>query len=177
MGLNDIPVPFAGCNLGDFRQRWWDYLQDEKYQRKLVLVTVSIALLLDNMLYMVIVPIIPDYLRKIGAWETHTVDPEAASAQRSTITKIYHNASGDWRMTYTNVTRKINVNGIVIEYDGEDTGVGALFASKAAVQGLNSIALLKSQRTFQQAFQQSFYSSVGHPVVLKALLKSLLKFN
>ena len=37
-------------------------------------------------------------------------------------------------MTYTNVTRKINVNGIVIEYDGEDTGVGALFASKAAVQ-------------------------------------------
>ena len=23
------------------------------------------------MLYMVIVPIIPDYLRKIGAWETH----------------------------------------------------------------------------------------------------------
>lgn len=134
MGLNDIPVPFAGCSLGEFRQRWWDYLQDEKYQRKLVLVTVSIALLLDNMLYMVIVPIIPDYLRKIGAWDTHTIDPEAANAQRSTITKVYHNASGDWRMTYTNVTRKVNVNGIVIEYDGEDTGVGALFASKAAVQ-------------------------------------------
>ena len=88
MGLNDIPVPLAGCNLGEFRQRWWDYLQDEKYQRKLVLVTVSIALLLDNMLYMVIVPIIPDYLRKIGAWETHTIDPEAANAQRSTITKV-----------------------------------------------------------------------------------------
>ena len=34
-------------------------LQEPKYQRKLVLVTVSIALLLDNMLYMVIVPIIP----------------------------------------------------------------------------------------------------------------------
>ena len=50
MGLNDIPVPLAGCSLGEFRQRWWDYLQDEKYQRKLVLVTVSIALLLDNML-------------------------------------------------------------------------------------------------------------------------------
>ena len=25
------------------------------------------------MLYMVIVPIIPDYLRQIGAWETHEV--------------------------------------------------------------------------------------------------------
>ena len=34
-------------------------VQEPKYQRKLVLVTVSIALLLDNMLYMVIVPIIP----------------------------------------------------------------------------------------------------------------------
>lgn len=34
-------------------------------QRKLVLVIVCIALLLDNMLYMVIVPIIPDYLRYI----------------------------------------------------------------------------------------------------------------
>ena len=48
-------------------------VQEPQAQRKLVLVTVSIALLLDNMLYMVIVPIIPDYLRYIGAWETHTV--------------------------------------------------------------------------------------------------------
>ena len=46
---------------------------------------------------------------------------------------------------------------------------------------VNSIALLKSQQTFQQTFQQSFYSSVAHPVVLttmlKILLKSLLRFN
>ena len=40
-------------------------------------------------------------------------------------------------------------------------------------QGLNSIALLKSQQTFQQSFQ----SSVGHPVVLETLLKTLLKTN
>ena len=45
--------------IGEHRQEWWDALQQSKYQRKLVLVTVSIALLLDNMLYMVIVPIIP----------------------------------------------------------------------------------------------------------------------
>lgn len=38
-------------------------------QRKLILVIVSIALLLDNMLYMVIVPIIPDYLRYVGSWD------------------------------------------------------------------------------------------------------------
>ena len=40
-------------------------------------------------------------------------------------------------------------------------------------QEVNSIALLKSQQTFQQ----SFYSSVGHPVVLETLLKSLLRFQ
>merc|ERR1719458_1904776 len=54
------------------------------------------------MLYMVIVPIIPDYLRYIGAWETHKVDSQ--------------------------------VHGILIEYEGEDSGIGLLFASKAAVQ-------------------------------------------
>ena len=36
---------------------------------------------------------------------------------------------------------------------------------------VKSIALLKSQQTFQQ----SFYSSVGHPVGLENLLKSPLK--
>lgn len=131
MGLNDIRVPFIGKPLGEWRQEWWDSLQQSKYQRKLVLVTVSIALLLDNMLYMVIVPIIPDYLRKINAWDTH---PTNSWNQRGTIIKKYHNASGDFEFMSVNKTRKINVNGILIEYEGEDTGVGYLFASKAAVQ-------------------------------------------
>ena len=61
MGINDLHIPFlAGSKtIGEYRQEWWDSLQQSTYQRKLVLVTVSIALLLDNMLYMVIVPIIP----------------------------------------------------------------------------------------------------------------------
>ena len=33
-----------------------------------------------------------------------------------------------------NETRRINVNGILIEYEGEDAGIGYLFASKAAIQ-------------------------------------------
>ena len=45
------------------------------------------------------------------------------------------------------------------------------------VLGPNSIALLKSEQTFQQSCQQSFYSSVGHPVLLETLLKSLLRFE
>ena len=51
-------------------------------QRHLVLTIVCIALLLDNMLYMVIVPVIPDYLRKIGAYDTHIVGgPENVTYQ------------------------------------------------------------------------------------------------
>jgi hypothetical protein len=71
MGLNELRLPFMGGKpLGEVRQEWWDALQQPKYQRKLVLVTVSIALLLDNMLYMVIVPIIPGERR---AWIKGTV--------------------------------------------------------------------------------------------------------
>jgi hypothetical protein len=37
-------------------------------------------------------------------------------------------------VTYINQTKKINVGGILIEYEGEDSGIGLLFASKAAIQ-------------------------------------------
>lgn len=40
-------------------------IHEPKHQRNLVLIIVCIALLLDNMLYMVIVPIIPEHLHKI----------------------------------------------------------------------------------------------------------------
>ena len=64
MGLNELRIPGMDRTIGEYRQEWWDALQQSHYQRKLVLVTVSIALLLDNMLYMVIVPIIPGNLDK-----------------------------------------------------------------------------------------------------------------
>lgn len=54
--------------FGELKEIIWTKLQEPKAQRKLILVIVSIALLLDNMLYMVIVPIIPDYLKYIGAF-------------------------------------------------------------------------------------------------------------
>ena len=54
--------------------------------------------------------------------------------------------------------------------------VGDLGDAQPALE-VNSIALLKSQQTFQQTFPLSFYCSVGHPVVLKTLLKSLLRFQ
>ena len=46
-----------------------------------------------------------------------------------------------------------------------------------AHQGRNSIALLKSQQTFQQTFQQSFqYYRLSHTTI-KTLLKSPLRFQ
>ena len=61
---------------------------------------------------------------------------------------------------------------VLVEGEVEVEGEVALVAQEAQL-GVNSIALLKSQQTFQQ----SFYSSVGHPVVLETLLKSLLRFQ
>ncbi|KAG8252659.1 vesicular acetylcholine transporter [Homalodisca vitripennis] len=63
-----LNVPVVNLEVKEVKDIVWDKLQEPKSQRKLILVIVSIALLLDNMLYMVIVPIIPDYLRYIGAW-------------------------------------------------------------------------------------------------------------
>ena len=62
--------------------------------------------------------------------ETQTVKP----IRENIVHKHYHNATGDWDIVSINRTTKINVNGILIEYEGEDSGIGLLFASKAAVQ-------------------------------------------
>ena len=126
--IPDFNVPIKNKPLSEVRQEWWDWLQEPKAQRQLVLVTVSIALLLDNMLYMVIVPIIPDYLRYIGAWEEHKV----FKGPQNKMIKFYVNETGNYSVETT--TRKINVGGLLIEYEGEDTGIGYLFASKAAIQ-------------------------------------------
>ncbi|XP_046737813.1 vesicular acetylcholine transporter [Diprion similis] len=61
-------IPIINMEFGELKEVVWTKLQEPKSQRKLILVIVSIALLLDNMLYMVIVPIIPDYLKYVGAF-------------------------------------------------------------------------------------------------------------
>lgn len=66
--MASFTIPVLNLELGELKDLVWTKLQEPKSQRKLILVIVSIALLLDNMLYMVIVPIIPDYLRYVGAW-------------------------------------------------------------------------------------------------------------
>lgn len=106
----------------DWREQWTiikerilDKVEEPQVQRKLILFIVCCALLLDNMLYMVIVPIIPDYLRSIDAWSTYA---ENANWVRRNVS-----GSPKWE----------RVGGNLI-YEGEDSAVGFLFASKAIVQ-------------------------------------------
>jgi hypothetical protein len=54
----------------------------------------------------------------------------------SIFCSLNSNATGNYSVTYINQTKKINVGGILIEYEGEDSGIGLLFASKAAIQVL-----------------------------------------
>ncbi|KAK7004157.1 vesicular acetylcholine transporter-B [Biomphalaria glabrata] len=62
--MSSIVLSKCGDYMSIKWQRFQDKIRDPKSQRRLVLVIVCIALLLDNMLYMVIVPIIPNFLTK-----------------------------------------------------------------------------------------------------------------
>lgn len=93
----------------------WTKIQEPTMQRKLILVIVSIALLLDNMLYMVIVPIIPDYLRYIGAWGEEDQEEylESLKPRNASLPPITPHPR---------------------DHHGQDSATGVLFASKAIVQ-------------------------------------------
>ncbi|XP_023698119.1 probable vesicular acetylcholine transporter-A [Paramormyrops kingsleyae] len=84
-------------------------MQDPNRQRRIILVIVCVALLLDNMLYMVIVPIIPDYLADLQNEKSKHV--HAPVRPNSSI-----NAT-----TY-------------VSKDNLDIQIGVLFASKAILQ-------------------------------------------
>lgn len=101
-------IPVINLEFNEVKEILWTKIQEPIAQRRLILVIVSIALLLDNMLYMVIVPIIPDYLRYIGTWD----DEEAEAAANN--------------MSLAVAAPRKNVH--------HDSATGFLFASKAIVQ-------------------------------------------
>ncbi|XP_078284485.1 putative vesicular acetylcholine transporter-A [Rhinoraja longicauda] len=91
-----------------------------KRQRKILLVIVCIAMLLDNMLYMVIVPIIPDYLETIRTYKLVYLPFPTNGTNGSSV----------------NSTRRA-----VLERNpnpNEDIQIGVLFASKAILQLLSN---------------------------------------
>ncbi|KFD54390.1 hypothetical protein M513_04733 [Trichuris suis] len=108
-------VPIVNRDYDDLKSQIQRKIQEEKWQKRLVLIIVSTALLLDNMLYMVIVPIIPDYLRRIGAY---------------TVTYSYEQVN-ETESSDRNMTSRMRR---VKEYQSEDQSLGNLFASKAIVQ-------------------------------------------
>ncbi|XP_045496328.1 vesicular acetylcholine transporter [Colias croceus] len=110
-------IPFINLEVREVREILWEKIKEPTSQRKIILVIVSIALLLDNMLYMVIVPIIPDYLRYIGAWGEDGYDHVV------TLAPIQEG-------NRTIIPTKI----IPASHQGQDSATGVLFASKAIVQ-------------------------------------------
>uniref|UniRef100_A0A8C7PGE9 Solute carrier family 18 member A2 n=1 Tax=Oncorhynchus mykiss TaxID=8022 RepID=A0A8C7PGE9_ONCMY len=73
--------------LREFNLLSW--MREERQSRKLILVIVFIALLLDNMLLTVVVPIIPSYL--------YTIDDAAANMAKNHTTASPHTPSGTFQ--------------------------------------------------------------------------------
>ncbi|XP_036121552.1 synaptic vesicular amine transporter [Molossus molossus] len=134
-------------------------LRDGRHSRKLILFIVFLALLLDNMLLTVVVPIIPSYLYSIehekNASEVPTatpVFPASTSGSFQNIFSYYDNST----MVTGNTTRDLQrgllpkamvTNMSVAPSDcpskdkdllNENVQVGLLFASKATVQLLTN---------------------------------------
>ncbi|KAI4887614.1 hypothetical protein NFI96_006753 [Prochilodus magdalenae] len=134
------------------------WMREGRQSRRLILLIVFIALLLDNMLLTVVVPIIPSYL--------YTVDDEASAAVRNHSVSS-HSSSGTFQnivSLYDNSTQLTNlspqfstptVNTPVTQSStlapnasscpkaddqllNENVKVGLLFASKATVQLLTN---------------------------------------
>ncbi|XP_007936802.1 vesicular acetylcholine transporter [Orycteropus afer afer] len=113
-------------------------LREPRRQRRLVLVIVCVALFLDNMLYMVIVPIVPDYIAHMrGGSESFTPTPEVWAPTQPPPTPA--NAS------YSYSTVNISVPPTAAwpsrpalrpryPTESEDVKIGVLFASKAILQ-------------------------------------------
>ena len=112
-------MAFIGGRTSNMAQSLQDKINSPAVQRRLIMGIVCVALLLDNMLYMVIVPIIPMYLRDQGV---HPFAPRRDNCS---------DGDGNWT---TNATCAPALP--VQEYDppSQDASIGLLFASKAIVQ-------------------------------------------
>ncbi|CAG5034134.1 unnamed protein product [Parnassius apollo] len=115
--VDNSTIPVINLEVREVREVLWEKIKEPTSQRKIILVIVCIALLLDNMLYMVIVPIIPDYLRYIGAW---------GEAGTDHVVTLAPYKEGNITITPTMI--------IPASHEGQDSATGILFASKAIVQ-------------------------------------------
>nr|XP_012385687.2 synaptic vesicular amine transporter isoform X2 [Dasypus novemcinctus] len=140
--------------------RW---LQESRHSRKLILFIVFLALLLDNMLLTVVVPIIPSYLYSIehekNTTEIQTAKPGLPTSTSGSFQNIFSyydnstmvtsNATGDaqGKQPHKATTQHMVTNATAAPPDcpsedrdllNENVQVGLLFASKATVQLLTN---------------------------------------
>ncbi|CAL8282427.1 unnamed protein product [Merluccius merluccius] len=101
--------------MGAKTRQFGGAITDPRKQRRIMLVIVCVALLLDNMLYMVIVPIIPDYLADLE------------SEQSAHVHWVIHPNS-------TTSNNNNGTNQAKGNRDNLDVQIGVLFASKAMLQ-------------------------------------------
>jgi len=92
-------------------------------QRRVILVIVCVALLLDNMLYMVIVPIIPDYLVELQRQAEH---------HHLHLHHLHHHLANF--TTVVSTTNSTTLPTTPLPKGNFDLQIGVLFASKAIVQ-------------------------------------------
>ena len=131
--------------VADFITSLNNRVNDPVHQRRLVLVIVCIALLLDNMLYMVIVPIIPEYLSNLARSKAPTPSPINWTAYNITYwmynTTLYpENFTGStikppkyWNKTFHKFLN-LDIPAPPVHYGDEGAAIGVLFASKAILQ-------------------------------------------
>ncbi|VDP69993.1 unnamed protein product [Echinostoma caproni] len=111
--------------MPDFKQwknNFKNRINNPESQRRMVLCVVCVALLLDNMLYMVIVPIIPGYLEAMSAishkqfiWTNGTYSQEV-----SANSPIINASTGPYQIKW--------------KVHHSDAKIGTLFAFKAIIQ-------------------------------------------
>ncbi|KAI2654321.1 Synaptic vesicular amine transporter [Labeo rohita] len=138
--------------LRDFSLLTW--LREERQSRRLILLIVFIALLLDNMLLTVVVPIIPSYLYSVDdeaaqSVRNHSMSPLTPSGTFQSIVSLYDNTTrltgfspqmstaGPMIPAPTSVAPPQNKSDCPKADDqllNENVKVGLLFASKATVQ-------------------------------------------
>ncbi|CAF0807974.1 unnamed protein product [Adineta ricciae] len=128
-----------------------NFLSTSKRQAHIIMFIVCIALLLDNMLYMVIVPIIPDYLNRIGEWTN--IEKNVSSGYFVHI-KNEDVAIGILFASKAIVQLVINpFSGALIDRIGYDVpmciGLGIIFVSTMIFAFGNSYAVLFLARSLQ----------------------------
>nr|P81721.2 RecName: Full=Vesicular acetylcholine transporter; Short=VAChT; AltName: Full=TorVAChT [Tetronarce californica]AAD50292.1 vesicular acetylcholine transporter [Tetronarce californica] len=136
VGLAKAAMGKISSAIGERSKRISGAMNEPRRKRKILLVIVCIAMLLDNMLYMVIVPIIPNYLETIRTYKLVYITTPSNGTNGSLLNSTQRAV----------LERNPNAN--------EDIQIGVLFASKAILQLLSN------------PFTGTFIDRVGYDIPL-----------